>query len=953
MDSLCLGYCFTVDQAVEKARLVYNFSTRLKTGMLQMVRTSVSVFSLTTYSFFHRLWIDGSSQETIQEDYFRIAQKAQLTCDDVVKSVSQWLSEMSRQGFLWLLVFDDLYDKQAIGKFLPLTTTGLGLVVVTSTKHFEGAGKALEVGSLEDEKAMDYLLQVAGKGDADQGERLSARKLVRLLDRLPIAINNAGSQIRKHKYSIQNFLVIWDKVFRETGHDDQWQTGRSLVATLEMSYRRVVERGYKYPIEILHFFAFLHSENASEKILLDAREALYKRNDWHGIPLSIFREVESAEHPLSVESFKYEIREALRVLHEEGLLEFDGNGGVRIHALIYHWLHHRLDSSQRQDWWKATATTVAVSITKDSTPNDKRDLIPHIDYLLNLDKKWVFDIHLYHSKYDFQAASLFADVYSVAGYFTKAYILRKGIYQRLEISRGTSYSQKDERRTTLIDQSLDLLAASCSDIGEHEEALRYRREAIGFEQEKGDKLDTTPRRLQLKLDEADSLWNLGHRDLASQVRVEVYESKSLSIPDQIFDFQQLRAERDYAISLCDNGNALKAAKLLETIVKRQSHNVETNDHQLLVSRSELARCYSEAGYEAKALSERQAIREFREADDASHHDTLIAMQDLANSFSKMKMTKDAYHLRREILERFKSSNRGILENHPSFLVAKYNLAQSLIETGHVNEALETHKAVLLTRLTPTASFKPSSEVIASLEAVSRTCHLLTRHEGSDVGQNMREALSYREQIVNVRRSLMCKDNSESIRLYLKARSDKLTLIRDLRDFSFSGSTLGTQNVELTGLDKLNYVIPLLEDILQERVQLLGDRHRDTLRSMDELGQAEFAKAAKTERRSRTEHYEKALEWFTKVDNVTIAPDAQKISAMKGLTTVYKKLGRLPDVIRILEALLEMQSEALGDNSVDTIGTAKRLWVEYRSWKHDVNADRKAELIATKYNLKKA
>ena len=909
--------------------------------------------SLKSYSVFHRLWVDASSEETIQQDYLRIAEKINCDRENAVKSVILWLSEMSKQNIPWLLVFDDLHDQKCIERYLPFPSEGSGIVVVTSTKKFDEAGKALEIGPLEEEKALDLLLKVAKKRDADPIERHSAHILVKRLDQLPLAIKIAGSQIYKHKYRIQDFLEIWQKVFQETGHREQWQAG--LVASLEMSYQRVAENGSQYAIELLHFFAFLHSENAFDSILLDAREAVYVREDWNGVPLGILREVESVKTPSSLQLFRYEVRDALRTLSDYHLLEFYDNGGVRIHSLIYNWIRHRLDDSGRQKWWKVTTTTVAISITNNCAAAEKTSIIPHLDSLLDLDRNSIFDLHLFQSTWDFEAAFQFADIYSIAGHFDKAYNLRKGIYAKLTENKHQPWPRMNNIHIKLMEKSLDLLAATCSDLGKHEEALRYRMQAIDLEQTRCNQSDVSERFLDLRLDEAQSHWSLGNHELASQIRSEVYELTPFPKSDQVLGFQELRVERDYAISLCDNGNPLKALKLLRSIVRKQALHVEENDHDLLVSRSELARCYSEAGYEAKALTERRKIRDIRENEDPSHHDTLIAMQDLANSFSRLRMTQDTYHTRYEIVKRFKNSNSGISEDHPSFLMARYNFAWSLLEMGNAKEALDVHRAVLDARLKHTGIGKQSSEVIASMQAISRVLCTIARDDTDSASKFLSEALNLRRRIVEIRQTSLSDARIDSVRQWLRARNDLAVLYQELR--SFPASEIERlhlpKDIPSTELGLLNFAHQLHEKILQERTQLLGDQDRDTLQSMSELGQLEFAKAASIARDVRKKQYETALTWFTKIYQLTEEADPQKVMAEKNLIRTFRKLGRLPDTISTLERLLELQSECLGKDAVDTINTAHRLRIEYRSWKHNADANRKAEMITAEYNLETA
>ncbi|KAL1624841.1 hypothetical protein SLS54_003563 [Diplodia seriata] len=162
----------------------------------------------------------------------------------------------------------------------------------------------------------------------------------------------------------------------------------------------------------------------------------------------------------------------------------------------------------------------------------------------------------------------------------------------------------------------------------------------------------------------------------------------------------IHAHRDLAMSFYDRRDYPKAMSILQKIVEIENNlvpqgQIDHEDGDRLISLSALARCYSANGYEKEAKDAYQEVFEARRG--KPHHDLFVAMQDLANSYSKLGNEADAYELRQNIVKGFEYLGERISQKHPSLLAARFNLARSLLTWDKVDEALELHRKVLADR----------------------------------------------------------------------------------------------------------------------------------------------------------------------------------------------------------------------------------------------------------------
>ena len=102
----------------------------------------------------------------------------------------------------WLLIFDNVPDRASIERFLP--PAGSGRILITSQNPSWPHGQALEVQLLGPEVAADFVITRTGDQD-----RQAAQELVGVMDRLPLALEQAAAYILATGGTLAEYLGLF------------------------------------------------------------------------------------------------------------------------------------------------------------------------------------------------------------------------------------------------------------------------------------------------------------------------------------------------------------------------------------------------------------------------------------------------------------------------------------------------------------------------------------------------------------------------------------------------------------------------------------------------------------------------------------------------------------------------------------------------------------------------
>jgi len=125
-----------------------------------------------------------------------------------VKAVLEWMG--STDG--WLLMLDDVDDRRGARRFVPSDSKGHILITSRESVLPElGIPRALDVGDLDNDEAVRFLLARTGREDAAPDERAAASRLAEELGALPLALEQAGAYVAETNATFAAYLAAYRK----------------------------------------------------------------------------------------------------------------------------------------------------------------------------------------------------------------------------------------------------------------------------------------------------------------------------------------------------------------------------------------------------------------------------------------------------------------------------------------------------------------------------------------------------------------------------------------------------------------------------------------------------------------------------------------------------------------------------------------------------------------------
>jgi len=226
------------------------------------------------------LWIKAETDGSIISDFMTIAQLLNLPEKQeqeqlrIVEAVKRWFQEQSA----WLLIFDNADDLAMVQGFLPLGSKGH--ILLTTRAHATGRiAKRIEVEKMEPDEGAIFLLRRTKLLDPDapletapRTEQDTVREIVKAMDGLPLALEQAGAYIEETECGLQGYL----RLYREQGvrllkeHGEFVSDHPEPVATTwSLSFEKV-EQANAAAAELLRFCAFLASDAIPEELFAES-----------------------------------------------------------------------------------------------------------------------------------------------------------------------------------------------------------------------------------------------------------------------------------------------------------------------------------------------------------------------------------------------------------------------------------------------------------------------------------------------------------------------------------------------------------------------------------------------------------------------------------------------------------------------------------------------------------
>ncbi|GHO76378.1 tetratricopeptide repeat protein [Ktedonobacter sp. SOSP1-85] len=315
--------------------------TQSLSGLGGIGKTQVAVEYAHQYGEYYEavLWIPADSLAVATAAYLRLATEVlglpeQQEADQQIAAVKGWLQKHSG----WLLIFDNVEDPYAIlSTFIP--SKHQGSVLITTRSRELGTLAHSEILPLfSEEDAILFLLRRSKRINrkapvtkASADDIVLARELCQLLDRLPLALDQAGAYIAENRKSLKQYIDLYhqrrqDLLDRRQAKDLSNITDHpdSVFMTFWLSWETIQEQN-ALAGKALQFCAFLAPDQIPEPLVVAG--------------------ITASEHPNNTLATD----EALGLLYRYSLVEW-AEQILSLHRLVQEVIQDVLAEEERQQW---------------------------------------------------------------------------------------------------------------------------------------------------------------------------------------------------------------------------------------------------------------------------------------------------------------------------------------------------------------------------------------------------------------------------------------------------------------------------------------------------------------------------------------------------------------------------------------------------------------------------
>jgi tetratricopeptide (TPR) repeat protein len=230
------------------------------------------------------LWVSAASRDSLISDFVKVATLLKLPEKDeqdqnvVVLAVKNWLASHGD----WLLILDNADDLEMVAEFLP--TENQGHIILTTRAQTTGKiARSLEVEKMDLEEGTLLLLRRANVLETDaplakaaQEDRTKAEAIVREMDGLPLALDQAGAYIEETGCGISGYLELYKKrradLLKKKDRSSP-EYPNTVATTWALSFQQV-EQANPAAAEILRLCASLAPDAIAEEIITGAESHL-------------------------------------------------------------------------------------------------------------------------------------------------------------------------------------------------------------------------------------------------------------------------------------------------------------------------------------------------------------------------------------------------------------------------------------------------------------------------------------------------------------------------------------------------------------------------------------------------------------------------------------------------------------------------------------------------------
>ncbi|KAK6213149.1 Ankyrin repeat domain-containing protein 50 [Colletotrichum tabaci] len=235
------------------------------------------------------IWINGSTKEHAQRSFAEAAGYITSSwprdlptpyagSDDLLLVSARLRSTLLTT---WLLVIDsaDNPEQGQLSSFIP--TCPHGSVLITSTRLLRlnsfKPDRPMSMHGLDPQSSQDLLVEMSGRDEDDNDDRMIAREIGKELSGMPLAVEQAGALIRDGEFSFADFLAAYKTEYtRLMENFTPSDESRVFTTILDMTYRSVEKNPqhlallnligvlgpWQIPLNLLEGFSFTGTDSS-------------------------------------------------------------------------------------------------------------------------------------------------------------------------------------------------------------------------------------------------------------------------------------------------------------------------------------------------------------------------------------------------------------------------------------------------------------------------------------------------------------------------------------------------------------------------------------------------------------------------------------------------------------------------------------------------------------------
>src|SRR6266566_3030647 len=251
------------------------------TGLGGIGKTQVAI----EYAYRHKvayhyiLWVNATFRETLIEGFVNIARLLALPAKDehdqniMVAIVQQWLANHNE----WLLIMDNADDSILVTEFLPRGDNG-HILLTTREQAWGSVAHNFAVKKMAEIEGILFLLRRAKVlnspytplSEISSAEQASAAAIVKEMDGLPLALDQAGAYIEETPSTLDAYLKAYQRrqteLLQERGKERNYHPN-PVATTWSLNFEQA-EQLNPTAADLLRFLAFLAPDTIPEEMIV-------------------------------------------------------------------------------------------------------------------------------------------------------------------------------------------------------------------------------------------------------------------------------------------------------------------------------------------------------------------------------------------------------------------------------------------------------------------------------------------------------------------------------------------------------------------------------------------------------------------------------------------------------------------------------------------------------------